>query len=84
MTPTGRDAWERLTNRERQVATMACEYAESQRYLAARLDISVCAINQHLQNVYTKIGMGSRIELVVFGYSHGWVQPLPGAADDPA
>jgi DNA-binding NarL/FixJ family response regulator len=53
---------ERLTRREREVAGMAAAGASS-REIAARLVLSVRTVDNHLQNVYSKLGVTSRDEL---------------------
>jgi DNA-binding CsgD family transcriptional regulator len=53
---------ERLTRREREVASMAAAGASS-REIAAKLVLSVRTVDNHLQNVYSKLGVTSRDEL---------------------
>ena len=53
---------ERLTRREREVAAMAAAGASS-REIAAKLVLSVRTVDNHLQNVYSKLGVTSRDEL---------------------
>jgi DNA-binding CsgD family transcriptional regulator/tetratricopeptide (TPR) repeat protein len=53
---------EQLTRREREVAAMAAAGASS-RDIAARLVLSVRTVDNHLQNVYGKLGVTSRDEL---------------------
>jgi DNA-binding CsgD family transcriptional regulator len=55
-------ASERLTRREREVAAMAVAGASS-RDIAAKLVLSVRTVDNHLQNVYSKLGVTSRDEL---------------------
>ena len=52
-----------LTPREREVAAMAAAGVAS-RDIAARLFLSVRTVNNHLQRVYTKLGIARRQELV--------------------
>ena len=64
MTPglsVGRDSGQ-LTRREREVAGMAAAGASS-REIAAKLVLSVRTVDNHLQNVYSKLGVKSREEL---------------------
>ena len=56
---TGREP---LTRREREIAAMAAAGASS-REIAARLVLSVRTVDNHLQNVYSKLGVTSRDEL---------------------
>lgn len=53
---------EGLTRREREVAGLAAA-GESSREIAARLFLSVRTVDNHLQNVYGKLGVTSREEL---------------------
>jgi DNA-binding NarL/FixJ family response regulator/tetratricopeptide (TPR) repeat protein len=56
------EAQERLTRREREVAALAAAGASS-REIAARLVLSVRTVDNHLQNIYSKLGVTSREEL---------------------
>ena len=51
-----------LTRRERDIATLAAQGVSS-KDIADRLFLSVRTVNNHLQNVYSKLGVGSRKEL---------------------
>jgi DNA-binding CsgD family transcriptional regulator len=51
-----------LSGREREIAMLAAEGMAS-RDIADRLFLSVRTVNNHLQNAYTKLGVGSRAEL---------------------
>jgi len=52
-----------LTRRERDIATLAAR-GESSREIAERLFLSVRTVNNHLQNVYAKLGVASKTELI--------------------
>lgn len=52
----------RLTRREREVAGLAAAGASS-RDIAARLVLSVRTVDNHLQNVYSKLGLSGREDL---------------------
>ncbi len=58
----GSTGHEQLTRREREIAAMAVAGASS-REIAARLVLSVRTVDNHLQNVYSKLGVTSRDEL---------------------
>jgi DNA-binding CsgD family transcriptional regulator len=60
ITPT--DAVVPLTAREREIAVLAASGMQS-KVIAERLHLSVRTVNNHLQNCYTKLGVGSRREL---------------------
>jgi DNA-binding CsgD family transcriptional regulator len=51
-----------LTPREREICLLAARGVTS-RQIAERLVLSVRTVNNHLQNAYTKLGVGSRSEL---------------------
>ena len=48
-----------LTSRERDIATLAAQ-GESSKAIAARLFLSVRTVNNHLQSVYSKLGVTGR------------------------
>jgi DNA-binding CsgD family transcriptional regulator len=58
----GATTW-RLTRREQEVAAMAAAGASS-REIADRLVLSVRTVDNHLQNIYSKLGVSRRDELV--------------------
>jgi DNA-binding CsgD family transcriptional regulator len=51
-----------LSQREREVAGLAAEGLPSKE-IAARLFVSLRTVNNHLQRVYTKLGVSSRADL---------------------
>ena len=51
-----------LTSRERDIATLAAQ-GESSKAIAARLFLSVRTVNNHLQSVYSKLGVTGRGQL---------------------
>ena len=51
-----------LTARERDIATLAAQ-GESSKAIAERLFLSVRTVNNHLQNVYSKLGVTGRRQL---------------------
>jgi DNA-binding NarL/FixJ family response regulator len=51
-----------LSQREREIAILAADGLTS-KDIADRLYLSVRTVNNHLQNVYTKLGVSSRAEL---------------------
>ncbi len=60
-----------LTPREREVASMAAAGIAS-REIATRLFLSVRTVNNHLQRVYSKLGIARRQELVASFASGDW------------
>jgi len=59
-----------LTRREREVVT-AVVRGLSNREIAAHLAVTEDTVKHHLTNVYDKLGVSSRVELVVYALSHG-------------
>jgi two-component system nitrate/nitrite response regulator NarL len=59
-----------LTPREREVVSAVVQ-GYSNREIAARLSVSEDTIKHHLTNIYDKLGLSSRVELVVHALSHG-------------
>jgi DNA-binding CsgD family transcriptional regulator len=57
----GATTW-RLTRREQEVAAMAAAGASS-REIADRLVLSVRTVDNHLQNIYSKLGVARRDDL---------------------
>lgn len=61
-----------LTPREGQVVRFIGQGA-SNREVATRLGVSVDTVKHHLTNVYSKVGVSSRLELAVYAIDHGLV-----------
>ena len=57
-----------LTQREHEICLLACDGLASKQ-IAERLFLSIRTVNNHLQNAYTKLGVGGRAELG--GVLHG-------------
>ena len=51
-----------LTARERDIATLAAQ-GDSSKEIAERLFLSVRTVDNHLQNVYSKLGVSGRRQL---------------------
>jgi DNA-binding NarL/FixJ family response regulator len=62
-----------LTVREREVLALLAEGA-SGRMIARRLEISENTVRTHVQNLLTKLQVGSRIEAVAYAVRHGLVE----------
>lgn len=45
----------------------------SNKQIAAELKVSPRTIKFHLDNIYSKIGVNTRTEVVVYGIRHGWI-----------
>ncbi len=63
-----------LTERERQVIALVCEGLPN-RAIAERLVISETTVRHHLTSVFSKLGVNSRLELVIYAYRHGLARP---------
>jgi DNA-binding NarL/FixJ family response regulator len=63
-----------LTERERQVIALVCEGLPN-RAIAERLMISDTTVRHHLTSVFNKLGVNSRLELVIYAYRHGLARP---------
>lgn len=63
-----------LTERERQVIALVCEGLPN-RAIAERLMISETTVRHHLTSVFNKLGVNSRLELVIYAYRHGLARP---------
>ncbi len=59
-----------LTPREREVVSSVLQ-GLSNREIATRLSVSEDTVKHHLTNIYDKLGLSSRVELVVYALSHG-------------
>jgi len=66
------DAADQLTEREMEVLRLAAK-GMSNREIAAGLVISVRTVQTHLNNVFNKIGVGSRTEAVIHALRKGWI-----------
>ncbi|HST38330.1 MAG TPA: helix-turn-helix transcriptional regulator [Conexibacter sp.] len=77
-------AWSLLTPREREVAQLVVE-GLSDREIAARLVLSPHTVRQHLKRIYSRLGVGSRVQLVRLALgAEARPEPSRGAAPAPA
>jgi two-component system, NarL family, nitrate/nitrite response regulator NarL len=63
-----------LTEREREVIMVICE-GLSNKEIACRLTISEATVGQHLRSIYAKLGLQSRLELVIYAYRSHLAEP---------
>ncbi|MGK5685108.1 helix-turn-helix transcriptional regulator [Actinoplanes sp. URMC 104] len=61
--PTGEPGWDALSPREREIADLVGQ-ALTNRQIASRSGISTHTVNYHLRQIFQKLGIGSRVELV--------------------
>ncbi len=67
-----------LTAREMDVLQLLAE-GLSNKEIAAVLHLSPRTVNFHLDNIYSKLGVGSRTEAAIYALRQGWVQRETGA-----
>ncbi len=63
-----------LTERERAVVALVCEGLPN-KLIAVRLSISETTVRHHMTSIFNKLGVVSRVELVIYAYRHGLVPP---------
>ena len=59
-----------LTERERAVIALICEGLPNKQ-IGQRLHISETTVRHHLTSIFDKLGVTSRLELVIYAYRHG-------------
>lgn len=59
-----------LTERERDVSRLICEGLPNKQ-IGGRLHISETTVRHHLTSIFDKLGVTSRLELVIYAYAHG-------------
>jgi two-component system, NarL family, nitrate/nitrite response regulator NarL len=57
----------RLTNREREVIALICEGLPNKQ-IGQRMAISEATVRHHLTSIFDKLGVTSRLELVIYAY----------------
>jgi DNA-binding NarL/FixJ family response regulator len=67
---------ETLTEREREVIACIGQGLRNKQ-VAERLYISEITVRHHLTSIYNKLGVADRLELVIYAYQHGLVNPVP-------
>lgn len=63
-----------LTGREQDIVGLLAQ-GLSNKEIAARLNVSARTVNFHLDNLYSKLGVNSRTEAVVYALRHGLAAP---------
>jgi two-component system nitrate/nitrite response regulator NarL len=63
-----------LTEREQQVIGLICEGLPN-RQIGERLSISETTVRHHLTSIFDKLGLASRLELVIYAYRHRLADP---------
>jgi two-component system, NarL family, nitrate/nitrite response regulator NarL len=65
-----------FTDRECEVISLLCQ-GLSNKEVARRLSIAETTVGHHLRAIFRKLGVTSRLELVIYAYQHGLAKP-PG------
>ena len=65
-----------LTPREYEVVVLAAEGLRN-RQVAERLMISETTVRHYLTSIFDKLGVGDRLELIIYAYQHGLVRIAP-------
>ncbi|ADV66937.1 response regulator [Deinococcus maricopensis] len=65
---------ETLSPRELEVLRIAAT-GRTNKEIARDLDISPRTVQVHLANIFSKLGVGSRTEAVLYGIKRGWINP---------
>jgi DNA-binding NarL/FixJ family response regulator len=63
-----------LTEREREVIALLAEGLQN-KDVGERLHITENTVRRHLVAIFNKLGVDSRLELVIYAFRHGMVQP---------
>jgi DNA-binding NarL/FixJ family response regulator len=72
--PSGSSDMESLSPRELEVMRAAAT-GSTNKEIAKVLDISPRTVQVHLANIFSKLGVGSRTEAVLYGIKRGWIDP---------
>lgn len=71
-----RDSSEQLTEREHEVLLLIAR-GSSNIQIANKLNLSLRTIKYHTGNIYSKLGVRSRSEAIVWAWEHAEVQKSP-------
>jgi len=63
---------DQLTERELEVLKLAAK-GMTNRQIANKLTLSIHTVQAHLSNIFSKLGVGSRTEAVLYGLRKGWL-----------
>jgi NarL family two-component system response regulator LiaR len=80
--PGGDRAAHPLTERELEVLRLAGK-GMANKDIAEKLCLSVRTVQAHLGNIFSKLGVGSRTEAVLYGLKTGWLD-LQGELEEPS
>lgn len=74
--------WERLTEREREVALLIAA-GKSNKEIAEALTISEHTVETHVGNILRKLGVASRTEAAVWLWEHDLAEEEPESGGNP-
>jgi len=61
-----------LTRREHEIVFLLSQALQNKQ-IASRLSISETTVRHHLTSIFAKLGVGNRLELIVFAYRYGLI-----------
>ena len=79
--PRGVNGQETITEREKQVVDLICKGLKN-RNIAEKLFITETTVRHHLTSIFEKLGITSRLELVIYAFKHNLVK-VPTLAEMP-
>jgi DNA-binding NarL/FixJ family response regulator len=65
-----------LTRREEQVVTLVAE-GMSNREISSQLKLSEHTVKNYMFRIFNKLGISSRVELILYALNHNGAQPIP-------
>jgi DNA-binding NarL/FixJ family response regulator len=68
-----------LTRREHEIISLLSEGLQNKQ-IASRLSISATTVRHHLTSIFDKLGVATRLELVIYAYRQGLTYPRSSAA----
>lgn len=79
--PTPDRTRSRLTSRELQIVD-AVRRGDTNKTIARQLSIAETTVKHHLHNIYTKVGVFSRVQLAIFAINHKLAANCDGIVED--
>ena len=63
-----------FTDREMEILRMKCQHITTAE-IAEKLDIKEKTVRRHIENMLSKTGLPSVLDLVIYVISNGWINP---------